>query len=59
MNVVALHKKSLAVVNIVNADSITKSGTNIIVHGFATTAPGTAANYTFAAADYLISIVSN
>ena len=59
MNVVALHKKSLAVVNIVNADSITKSGTNIIIHGFATTAPGTAANYTFAAADYLISIVAN
>jgi len=59
MNVVALHKKSLAVVNIISADSITKSGTNIIVHGFATTAPGTAANYTFAAADYLISIVAN
>ena len=59
MNVVALHKKSLAVVNIVNADSITKSGTDIIVHGFATTAPGTAANYTFSAADYLISIVAN
>lgn len=59
MNVVALHKKSLAVVNIINADSITKSGTNIVIHGFATTAPGTAANYTFAAADYLISIVAN
>lgn len=59
MNVVALHKKSFAVVNIINADSITKSGTDIIVHGFATTAPGTAANYTFAAADYLISIVAN
>ena len=54
-----MHKKSLAVVNIVNADSITKSGTNIVIHGFATTAPGTAANYTFAAADYLISIVAN
>lgn len=59
MTVVALHKKSLAVVNIVSADSITKSGTDIIVHGFATTAPGTAANYTFPAADYLISIVAN
>lgn len=59
MNVVALHKKSFAVVNIINADSITKSGTDIIVHGFATTAPGTAANYTFASADYLISIVAN
>lgn len=59
MNVVALHKKSFAVVNIINADSITKSGTDIIVHGFATTAPGTAANYTFVAADYLISIVAN
>ena len=59
MNVVALHKKSFAVVNIINADSITKSGTDIIVHGFATTAHGTAANYTFVAADYLISIVAN
>lgn len=59
MNVVALHKKSFAVVNIINADSITKSGTDIIVHGFATTAPGAAANYTFASADYLISIVAN
>lgn len=59
MNVVALHKKSFAVVNIINADSITKSGTDIIVHGFATTAPGTAANYTFASTDYLISIVAN
>jgi len=59
MNVVALHKKSLAIVNIVTVDSITKSGTDIIVHGYATTAPGTAANYTFASADYLISIVAN
>lgn len=59
MTVVALHKKSFAVVNIVTVDSITKSGTDIIVHGYATTAPGTAANYTFAAADYLISIVAN
>ncbi len=59
MNVVALHKKSLAVVNIISVDSITKSGADIIIHGFATTAPGTAANYTFAAADYLISIVAN
>ena len=59
MNVVALHKKSLAVINITSVDSITKSGNNIVVHGIATTGSGTAANYTFAAADYLISIVAN
>lgn len=58
MNVVALHKNSLAVINIISVDSITKSGTNIIVHGIATTGSGAAANYTFAAADYLISIVA-
>ncbi len=59
MNVVALHKTSLAVINIISVDSITKSGTNIVVHGIATTGSGIAANYTFAAADYLISIVAN
>ena len=59
MNVVALHKSSLAVINIISVDSITKSGTNIVVHGIATTGSETAANYTFAAADYLISIVAN
>lgn len=59
MNVVALHKTSLAVVNIISVDSITKSGTNIVVHGIATTGSGTASNYTFAVADYLISIVAN
>lgn len=59
MNVVALHKKSLAVINIISVDSITKSGTNIVVHGVESTSAGTAGNYTFAAADYLISIVAN
>lgn len=59
MNVVALHKSSLAVINIISVDSITKSGANIVVHGIATTGSETAANYTFAAADYLISIVAN
>lgn len=59
MNVVALHKTSLAVINLIAVDSITKSGANITVHGIATTGSGTAANYTFAAADYLISIVAN
>lgn len=59
MNVVALHKTSLAVINLIAVDSITKSGSNITVHGIATTGSGTATNYTFAAADYLISIVAN
>lgn len=59
MNVVALHKKSIAVINIIDVDTITKSGTNIVVHGIATTGSGTAETYTFAAADYLISIVAN
>lgn len=59
MNVVALHKTSLAVINIINVDSVTKSGDNIVVHGIASTNPGTVANYTFSVADYLVSIVAN
>ena len=59
MNVVALHKNSLAVVNIISVDSITKSGSIITVHGIATTGNGTAATYNFDADAYLISIVAN
>ena len=59
MNVVALHKNSLAVVNITSVDSITKSGSIITVHWIATTGNGTAANYNFDADAYLLSIVAN
>lgn len=59
MNVVALHKKSLSVYNIISVDSITVSGEYIVIHGISAGAGGSATNYSFLSADYLISIVSN
>lgn len=59
MNVVAIHRTSFAVINIINVDSVTKSGDNIVVHGIATTVPGVVNTFTFPAANYLVSIVAN
>lgn len=59
MNVIALHKTSFAVINIISVDSVTKTGDNIVVHGIATTVPGVVNNFTFPTADYLVSIVAN
>ena len=60
MNVVALHKTSLYVYNLINVDSITKTGDTIAVHGVPASAPSSSATtINFPAADYLISIVAN
>lgn len=54
-----MHKTSFAVINIIDVDSVTKSGDNIVVHGIATTVPGVVNTFTFPTANYLVSIVAN
>ena len=59
MSVIAIHKKSFAVINLKSVDSVTVSDGNIVVHGISTTGTGTAQNYTFDNDDYLISVVND